>query len=490
MSLEFVALARAHAPLLLVSLPFLGAALAAVVANARVGWFIAGLTSLVVAAIAIDMSVRTLVGSESLTRAAEGLPLEPDGFGVFGAVLVALLAAATIVSALPFVWTNKRAGVFAPSIGLCLSGAWTGALLAADFVSLFLFTETAWLCSAGLIAMFASRSRLPLNGAVRMLTFGGVAAAILLLGVALAERGLGGGAMINLASQRLAAPNVEVVGVALILVSLSWKAGLAPFNAWAAAAVTRGGGYATLVVAGLSMTAAAVVLSRVAALALPSPSISAGLGFGLSLLGVASAIVGSLQAMGATSLWRLVAYTSAAQLGCAVLGVALGSPAGLEAAFIQFAAASAAAIALLGAAFAGGVGPTMASLDGLGRRAPFAAVAMTIGALSLMGAPLTLSFLGRWRLVEAALGIGWWWVAAAGIAVSLAGSYYGGRLIERIYFRHASQTGEPADEGMRMKIALAPGVIAAVLAIVSAVEPTLLLRAVSTAAQTFADHAQ
>ncbi len=131
----------------------------------------------------------------------------------------------------------------------------------------------------------------------------------------------------------------------------------------------------------------------------------------------------------------------------------------------------------------------MSSLDGLGRRAPGASIVMTAGALSLMGAPLTLSFLGRWRLVEAALGIGWWWVAAAAIVLSLAGSYYGGRLIERIYFRHATQSLSGAKEDLRWKFALVPALAAAFLTIASAIEPSLLLRAASAASQVILERA-
>jgi NADH:ubiquinone oxidoreductase subunit 2 (subunit N) len=145
---------------------------------------------------------------------------------------------------------------------------------------------------------------------------------------------------------------------------------------------------------------------------------------------------------------------------------------------------------LVGGAALSGVDARMTSLDGLGRRAPLAGIVMTAGALSLMGAPLTLSFLGRWRLVEAALGIGWWWVAAAAIILSLAGSYYGGRLIERIYFRHATQTLTEAGDGLRWKFALGPALLAAFITIASAVEPTLLLHAASTASQMIMDRAQ
>jgi NADH:ubiquinone oxidoreductase subunit 2 (subunit N) len=97
-----------------------------------------------------------------------------------------------------------------------------------------------------------------------------------------------------------------------------------------------------------------------------------------------------------------------------------------------------------------------------------------------MGAPLTLGFLGRWRLVEAGLGADWWWAAAAAIVASLAGVFYGGRLIERLYFRRAAST-TAADRDV-LRFALAPALVAAICATAIGLSPGLLLRATTAAA--------
>ena len=118
-------------------------------------------------------------------------------------------------------------------------------------------------------------------------------------------------------------------------------------------------------------------------------------------------------------------------------------------------------------------------LDGYGQRAPLASAAITVGALSLMGAPLTIGFLARWRLVEAGVGAGWWWAAGLVIIASLAGVFYGGRLIERIYFRRADIAY--AGEGGVWRVALAPALVAAIVAIAIGLAPSVLLRAAAEA---------
>jgi formate hydrogenlyase subunit 3/multisubunit Na+/H+ antiporter MnhD subunit len=132
-------------------------------------------------------------------------------------------------------------------------------------------------------------------------------------------------------------------------------------------------------------------------------------------------------------------------------------------------------------------GASLAAFDGLGRRAPLASLAIAAGALSLMGAPLSIGFLARWRLIEAGVGAGWWWVAGAALVASLAAVFYGGRLIERIYFRRANAGGAVLSGVWRLL--LTPALLAAVAATAIGVNPALLLRASETAAALMFGHA-
>ncbi|MEJ0060489.1 MAG: proton-conducting transporter membrane subunit [Terricaulis sp.] len=154
--------------------------------------------------------------------------------------------------------------------------------------------------------------------------------------------------------------------------------------------------------------------------------------------------------------------------------LALGSPAGIAAALVQIFAFAAAALALLGGAGAITGSPSLAALDGLSRRAPLASAAIMFGALSLMGAPLTIGFLGRWRLIEAGVGGGWWWTAGTVIFASLAAVFYGGRVIERLYFRRATGAIEQSNDWRRF--ALAPVLLAAIAGVALALEPSVAAR--------------
>jgi multicomponent Na+:H+ antiporter subunit D len=270
-----------------------------------------------------------------------------------------------------------------------------------------------------------------------------------------------------------------VVGLVLVLLSLGVKAGLAPLHAWAGAVFGRAGALPALLIGVVGMTGAIAAMVRIGAGAAAAPELASAVEAMLAALGAASIVIGSIQAMGAANIRRLAAYAFASQAGCILLSVSLGSPAGFAAALVQMFALAAAMLALLGAAAATG-DASFAAVDGLGRRHPIAGVAVTAGALSLMGAPLTIGFLGRWRLIEAAVGAGWWWVAGIALLSSLAAVFYGGRLIERVYFRRASSLAGAGKDPWR--ILIAPALAAAIFAIALGVEPSALLQTSARAA--------
>jgi multicomponent Na+:H+ antiporter subunit D len=169
----------------------------------------------------------------------------------------------------------------------------------------------------------------------------------------------------------------------------------------------------------------------------------AGVSLVLAILGAASIAAASIQAIGAEDVRRLALHACAAQAGAVVLSFALLSPMGTAAGLMHAASLSLVAFGLLGGVALLGGRATWDSLDGVGRRAPLAAAAIAASALRLVGAPLSLGFVSRWRLVEGTLQAGWWWAAGALVAASLAAVVYAGRLVERLYLRAPAAAAPP-----------------------------------------------
>jgi multicomponent Na+:H+ antiporter subunit D len=463
---------------LVIVAPVVTGALTALIGSPRAAWFVAVLGAAITAMIALDMAARMLLGGTQL-QIEEGAGLNADVVGAFGAGMVSFGALLAILAAGAVLKDFGRGAGLVLAAGLGASGAWCAVVLARDFVGLFVGAQAGWLAIAGVVAL-AQGERAGLNGALRMLSAGGVAAALMLLGIGLLATSINGVELSVLAANWHGAPLSAATGLALISIALAICAAIAPLHAWAPISLARGGAFAGLLIGTVAVSGALTGLARLIAFAVAAPDIGGGVALALSVLGAASVLIGSAQAVGAQSLRRLGAYAVAVQGGCILLGIALGSPAGFEAAFVQLFGLVASVLALVGGASAAG-GDTLSALDGLGRRAPLASVAITAGALSLMGAPLSIGFLGRWRLIEAALGVGWWWVAAVAIVASLAGVFYGGRLIERLYFRRARVVVAASRDPWRF--ALAPALISAIAAVALGLQPIVLLHAAETASQ-------
>lgn len=478
MNSVYVELVRAHAPLLVVTLPLLGAALTLVGGPARLAWLLAGASAIVTAIVAADFAMIAFSGA-ARPLAGVGVPLHADGVGAFGAAVISCVGALVAIAAGAFLKDpGHRAAPFALVLVLCMIAGWNAALVARDFVGLLLGVESAWLASVALVAAHAARERGALNGALRMLSIGGVGSALMLLGIGLLGRAVGSIDLNALPIAQIAMPKLAGAGVMLAFVGLAAKAAAAPAHAWAAAALGRGGATVGLCIGGVGIIGALLVLIRLSAYAITAPEIGAGVSAALAALGAISVVIGSVQAVGARTLPRLAVYACVSQTGCVLVTIALGSPAGFAAALVQVVALSASGLALFGGAAVGRIG-TLAALDGFGQRAPLASAAITAGALSLMGAPMTIGFLGRWRLVEAGVGAGWWWASVLVIIASLAGVFYGGRLIERIYFRRAN-AAFGGETGV-WRLAVAPSLLCAIAVISIGFAPGALLRLAAAA---------
>ena len=82
---------------------------------------------------------------------------------------------------------------------------------------------------------------------------------------------------------------------------------------------------------------------------------------------------------------------------------------------------------------------------GVAREAPWTAIAFAVGAASLVGTPLTMGFLGKWQLIEAAFVAGQYGIIAAMAVASVLTVIYVGRMLEAMFFR------EPAAGAPRAK---------------------------------------
>src|SRR5690348_7856696 len=170
----------------------------------------------------------------------------------------------------------------------------------------------------------------------------------------------------------------------------------------------------------------------------------------LAFVAAASMVWGNLQAIVQTSLKRLFAYSGIAQAGYVLIGVIAGGPQGLGAVlyylfvymFMNFGAI--AVVTLL--AGPEGDRDSFADLEGLGRRNPVLAVALTIFMLSLAGFPPSVGFVGKPFLFTAGVGTGYTWLVVVAVLMSVVSVFYYIRVLVPVW------SPAPAVVGLRASV--------------------------------------
>jgi multicomponent Na+:H+ antiporter subunit D len=149
-------------------------------------------------------------------------------------------------------------------------------------------------------------------------------------------------------------------------------------------------------------------------------------------------IVASLIALRQDDLKRRLAYSTVSQLSYVVLGAALFTPVAIMGAALHIAAHAVSKITLFFAAGSISVGThidKVSGLDGIGHRMPLTMGAFTIGALSMIGMPLTAGFIGKWFMLIAAVGAGQWFAVAVIVVSTLLNAGYFLPIVYRAYAR-------------------------------------------------------
>ena len=148
-------------------------------------------------------------------------------------------------------------------------------------------------------------------------------------------------------------------------------------------------------------------------------------------------IVASLIALRQDDLKRRLAYSTVSQLSYVVIGAALFSPIAIVGAVLHIAAHAVSKITLFFAAgsihTASHIGQ-ISRLDGIGRKMPWTMGAFSVGALSMIGVPLTAGFLGKWFILVGAVSVGHWFAVIVIVVSTLLNAGYFLPIIYRAFW--------------------------------------------------------
>ena len=224
----------------------------------------------------------------------------------------------------------------------------------------------------------------------------------------------------------------------LVVVGYGFEMTLVPFHVWAPDVFQGGTAPVSGFVSVVPKVAAFAGLLRLLLEAIPHglaawPTV-------LALMAAATMTFGNLVALRQASLKRLLAYSSIAQAGYMLMAVAVADrvPQALPAIgyyVVAYLLMNLAAFTVIAQVERMSASDGLATVRGLGRRAPWSAAALTLALLSLAGVPPLAGFAGKVFLLLAAIDGDLAWLAvlaAANMAVAL--SYYIA-VIAEMYFR-------------------------------------------------------
>src|SRR5579864_2753165 len=360
-----------------------------------------------------------------------------DNFALFFEVLFASLGILTV--ALSHSYLKKR-GLLESEFHILIMAAVIGMMVlasATSLVTVFLGLELLSIALYIVCGYVRTESRSQ-EAAAKYLLVGGFASAFVLYGMALIY-GAAGTTVIPDIANRLASSSsgnsLVLLGIVLMGVGFAFKVSAAPFHMWTPD-VYQG--------APLPVTAFMSVGTKAAAFAMIVRVFSAGLPHLapewqtlLAFVAATSMIVGNLMAIVQTSLKRLLAYSGVAQAGYVLIGVIAGGQAGLAAVlyylfvymFMNFGAF--AVLTLL--AGPEGDRDRFADLEGLGRRNPVLAVAMSVFMLSLAGFPPSVGFFGKLFLFTAGVSAGYTWLVVIAVLMSVVSVFYYVRVLAPVW---------------------------------------------------------
>ena len=166
----------------------------------------------------------------------------------------------------------------------------------------------------------------------------------------------------------------------------------------------------------------------------------------VGLISFLSMFLGAVAAIGQTNIKRLMAYSSIAHMGYALMGLAAGTALGVEAMLVYMTIYVAMNIGTFAFSLSmekdGQPVTEISSLNMYAKAQPGRAFAMLILLFSLAGVPPMLGFFGKLYVLRAAYDAGLAWLAIAGVIASVIGAFYYLRIVFFMYF------GEEQAEGL------------------------------------------
>ncbi len=353
-----------------------------------------------------------------------GIALRADGLAVAMLAMTAVVGLLVSASALDALREARQQQYFWPLWLLLLTGM-NGVYLGTDVFNLYVMIEVIALAAVGLTVLSGTREAV--RAGLEYMYASILGALLFLLGVGFVYLQLG---RLDFEGLNSAEPSGALsAALALMVIGLLLKTALFPLHFWLPAAHANATAPASALLSGLVVKAALYIFLRLSTyMPLPDEILITLIG----TLGAGAVLWGGVQALRAERLKLLVAWSTVVQIGLIFIAFARAGQIGLteswKAAALLILAHGVAKAAMFLAAgrIKDEVGhDVIRDLDRSSIRPTLAQFTFALAAISIIGLPPSLGFIGKWSLMEGAMAAGYWhWVAVTMIGTLLSVAYF------------------------------------------------------------------
>lgn len=396
---------------------------------------LAGSLLWVTAAVFVAVAVYLGFGRDTTTEAFGGLVVD-DSFARFAKVIILLSAAAVLVMGQGYLAGRGLLRFEYPAlIALAVVGMMV-MVSAKNLMTLYMGLELQSL-ALYVVASMRRDSLRSTEAGMKYFVLGALSSGLLLYGSSLVY-GFAGTTQFDgiIAAAQGQGPLGLLFGLVFVASGLAFKVSAVPFHMWTPDVYEGSPAPVTAFFATAPKVAAVALFARVMHDA-----------FGgivgdwqqiVALLSLLSMFWGAIAAIGQTNIKRLLAYSSIAHMGFALMGLASGTEFGVSAMLIYMAiyvtmnVGTFAFVMLLERD--GQLVTDISALHMYAAQAPGKALAVLALFFSLAGVPPFLGFFGKLYVLRAAYDGGLAWLAIAGVIASVIGAYYYLRIVYFMYF--------------------------------------------------------
>lgn len=311
-----------------------------------------------------------------------------------------------------------------------------------------------------ILAAYARDDAKSSEAGLKYFVLGSLASGLMLFGISLLFASLGSLSFIGIgraiALSGGAAQPLAMAGMALTLLGTLFKLSVVPLHMWTPDVYEGSPSPVTAIMGALPKIAGCVLLIRLLAqpflpfIALWQPA--------LMWLTIATMIAGATLAIIQTSLKRLMAFSTVANVGFIMVGVVAATPLAHSGVLSYLTIYGFTFIGIFAVFIAMGDAHDVKDLSGLAARSPLLAASFAVFMFSLAGIPPLAGFMAKFMVFGAAVQAGFSALALVGVLASVIAAFYALWLVKTVYF-DAPLTPEPIKTAPALAVTI--GIIAA-----------------------------